>query len=82
MEIDCGRVLDALPAMVLTALPDGHVDFVNRRWGEYTGLAVEAGHGWEWPAVVDPDELSDCWRAGDRYWRPQARRNGSAHAAL
>ena len=39
MEIDLGRVLDALPAMVWTALPDGHIDFVNRRWSEYTGLA-------------------------------------------
>ena len=29
MEIDDGRVLDALPAVVWTALPDGRIDFVN-----------------------------------------------------
>ena len=66
MEIDCDRVLDALPAMVLTALPDGHIDFVNQRWKEYTGLALGAGHGWEWPAVVDPEDLSGLlarWRS-------------------
>jgi len=66
MEIDCDRVLDALPAMVLTALPDGHIDFVNRRWNEYTGLALGAGHRWEWPAVVDPEDLSGLlarWRS-------------------
>ena len=66
MEIDCDRVLDAMPAMVLTALPDGHIDFVNRRWSEYTGLALGGGHGWEWPAVVDPEDLSKLlarWRS-------------------
>ena len=66
MEIDCDRVLDALPAMVLTALPDGDVNFVNRRWSEYTGLAPGVGQGWEWAAVVDPEDLSELltrWRS-------------------
>ena len=42
MEIDLGRVLDALPAMVWTALPAGQIDFINRRWSEYTGLKRSA----------------------------------------
>ena len=66
MEIDLGRVLDALPAMVWTALPDGHIDFVNRRWSEYTGLSLDEAHGWDWQAAVDPDDLPkllERWRS-------------------
>ena len=62
MEIDLGRVLDSLPSMVWTALPDGHIDFVNRRWSEYTGL----GEAREWQAVINPDDLPqllDRWQS-------------------
>src|SRR5262249_44086346 len=58
--------LDALPAMVWTAQPDGRIDFVNRRWSEYTGLDVDEAHGWEWQAAVNPDDLPQLlerWRA-------------------
>ena len=39
------RVVDALSGMVWTALPDGHIDFLNRRWCEYTGLSKSDGIG-------------------------------------
>ena len=70
MEIDFDRVLDALPAMVWTALPDGHIDFVNRRWCEYTGLALErpmAGNGRRWSTRKT---CPNCSNAGDRFWHP------------
>jgi PAS domain-containing protein len=38
MENELSRVLDTLPVLVWTALPDGHVDFFNQHWCEYTGL--------------------------------------------
>lgn len=57
MGIDLSGVLDALPAMVWTALPDGSIDFVNRRWCEYTGLRLDEAHGWAWQAAVEPDDL-------------------------
>ena len=66
MAIDLGRVLDALPAMVWTALPDGQIDFVSRRWSEYTGLSLDQAHGWEWQAAVNPDDLPkllERWRS-------------------
>jgi PAS domain S-box-containing protein len=66
MEIDLGQVLNALPAMVWTALPDGHINFVNRRWSEYTGLRLDEAHGWEWQAAVNPDDLAgliERWRS-------------------
>jgi len=40
MENEFNRVIDALPGLVWTALPDGHIDFLNQRWCEYTGLSV------------------------------------------
>jgi PAS domain S-box-containing protein len=57
MEIELGRVLDSLPSMVWTALPDGRIDFVNWRWSQYTGLGLGDAHGWEWQAVVHPADL-------------------------
>lgn len=66
MEINLGRVLDALPAMVWTAVPDGHIDFVNRRLSERIGLDVGKSHGWDWQAMVSPDDLQKVlygWRS-------------------
>ncbi|HYY28628.1 MAG TPA: PAS domain S-box protein [Chthoniobacterales bacterium] len=36
-------IIDTIPDMIWTALPDGSVDFVNQRWVEYTGLSLEDG---------------------------------------
>jgi PAS domain S-box-containing protein len=66
METDLGRVLDALPAMAWTAQPEGHIEFVNRRWSEYTGLGVDEAHSWEWQAAVNSDDLPallERWRS-------------------
>jgi PAS domain S-box-containing protein len=49
--------IDTIPGLVWTALPDGHVDFLNRRWLEYTGLTLEQALGWGWQAAVCPDDL-------------------------
>ncbi|MEO8628051.1 MAG: PAS domain-containing protein [Betaproteobacteria bacterium] len=66
MENDLSRIVDALPGLVWTALPDGHVDFVNRRWCEYTGLSVEEIHGEGWQRAIHPDDLPKMlahWRS-------------------
>ena len=34
-------VIDTIPTMAWTVLPDGALDFVNRRWQEYTGVSSE-----------------------------------------
>jgi PAS domain S-box-containing protein len=56
METELSRVVDVLPGLVWTALPDGHVDFVNRRWCDYTGLAKDKSLGLEWQRAVHPDD--------------------------
>src|SRR4051794_37634640 len=57
MEKDLGRVLDSLPSIVWTAVPDGQIDFVNRRWSEYTGLCLDEPEACEWQAAINPDDL-------------------------
>ena len=44
METELSRVVDALPGFVWTAFPDGQIDFLNRRWCEYTGLSVDEAY--------------------------------------
>src|SRR6202163_3577373 len=58
-------VVDTIPALVWSALPDGAVDFVNDRWLQYTGLSREDSLGWRWTATIHPDDFA---RATD-YWR-------------
>ncbi len=43
-------VIDTTPALIHTALPDGSLDFFNRRWLEYVGLRLEDIQGWKWTA--------------------------------
>lgn len=59
------HVVDTIPAIVWSALPDGAVDFVNDRWLQYTGLSREDSLGWRWTAAIHPDDFArttDYWR--------------------
>lgn len=57
MDSDLSRVVDALPGLAWTALPNGDIDFLNQRWREYTGLASEEAMGQGWLSAVHPDDL-------------------------
>jgi PAS domain S-box-containing protein len=60
------HVINMIPALVWSALPDGTVDFFNDRWLQYTGLGLEEAVGWRWTAAVYPDDAArvmDYWRA-------------------
>ena len=59
-------VVDTIPALVWSALPDGSRDFISRRWLEYTGLAPKDGLGWSWTGVIHLDDRAafvDAWKA-------------------
>jgi PAS domain S-box-containing protein len=58
-EKELRDVIETVPAMVWTALPDGHVDFINRRWQEFTGMSLDETLGWNWEAEAPfhPDDL-------------------------
>src|SRR5246127_2760002 len=48
-ERELRDVIETVPTAAWTALPDGSVDFVNRRWQEFTGLSANdaSASGWE-----------------------------------
>jgi formate hydrogenlyase transcriptional activator len=59
-------VIETIPAIVWSTFPDGSVEFINRRWQEFTGLGGEDALGWNWEAVVHPDDRARFvgdWRA-------------------
>jgi PAS domain S-box-containing protein len=55
-ERELRDVVNMVPAHVWTTSPEGQVDFVNDRWLQYTGLALDAALGCKWEAVVRPDD--------------------------
>ena len=66
MENELGRVVDMLPGLVWTALPDGAIDFLNQRWCAYTGLSVAEGCGRGWQTAIHPEDLPELlkrWRS-------------------
>ena len=56
---------DSIPQLAWTAGPDGHIDWYNRRWYEYTGTTPEQMEGWGWQSVHEPNTLPrvlESWR--------------------
>jgi PAS domain S-box-containing protein len=50
-------IIDAVPAQIWTESPEGVVDYVNRRWIDYTGMTLEEAVGSGWNRMVHPDDL-------------------------
>src|SRR5580693_8674253 len=55
-ERELRDVVNTVPAHVWSTSPEGQVDFVNDRWLQFTGLALDEAFGWKWEAVVHPDD--------------------------
>ena len=63
-EFKFRQVMNTLPKIVWTAIPDGTVDYYNERWYEFTGAAP--GVHLNWSSFVHPDDLGPClesWEA-------------------
>ncbi|MBV9102378.1 MAG: PAS domain-containing protein [Candidatus Eremiobacteraeota bacterium] len=57
VDIEAWRTLaETLPTVVFTAAPDGAIEFVNRRWSEFTGREVGEVVGNGWQQLVHPDD--------------------------
>ncbi len=50
-------IIDTVPAQIWTETPEGVVDFVNRRWIDYTGMTLEQAVGSGWNRMVHPDDI-------------------------
>src|SRR5437660_6589721 len=55
-ERELRDVVNTVPAHVWSASPEGQVNFVNDRWLQFTGLALDEAFGWKWEAVLHPDD--------------------------
>jgi len=56
-EKELRDVLDSIPAIVWSALPDGSNSYVNSRFTEYCGIPPEQIAGSGWHAATHPDDL-------------------------
>ena len=66
-------VIDTIPVLVWSKLPDGSADFLNQRFREYTGLFIEEGLGEGWLEAIHPEDPAssiDEWRAAFAAGRP------------
>jgi PAS domain S-box-containing protein len=56
-ERELRDLLDSIPAVAWTALPDGSNSYVNRRFAEYCGMPPERVAGSGWHAATHPEDL-------------------------
>ncbi len=50
---------NAISQLAWMAQPDGHIDWYNDRWYEYTGTTFQQMEGWGWQSVHAPDVLPE-----------------------
>lgn len=63
------EMADAMPQMVWTARPDGHTDYYNERWYEFTGYPRERFGDESFTPLLHPDDVGRClemWYASVR----------------
>ncbi|WHS56482.1 MULTISPECIES: PAS domain-containing protein [Pseudomonas] len=61
-------IINAVPGFVWSATPDGNASFLNQRWCDYTGIALEQACGTGWMPTIHPDD-GDALQA---YWQTLA----------
>jgi len=57
---------EVMPQKIFTARPDGEVDYFNRQWLEFSGLAFDEIKGWGWKRLVHPDDIDENLRQWQR----------------
>ena len=66
MQVELSHLVDALPGLVWTALPDGRAEFLNQRWLDYTGMTAERAADWGWTQAIHSDDrrrLVEYWQS-------------------
>lgn len=54
---------ESMPQKIFTSTPGGEVDYFNRQWLEFTGLAFEQIRGWGWLQFIHPDDVEENVRS-------------------
>jgi PAS domain S-box-containing protein len=58
-------IIDTIPALAWSILPDGSTEFLNQRWLDYTGLSVEKARDRGWSIAIHAEDLANSmgkWR--------------------
>ena len=55
-EAQFRQIIDSMPQLVWSTLPDGQPDIFNSRWFEYTGLSFEESVAGRWISLLHADE--------------------------
>jgi PAS domain S-box-containing protein len=59
-------LVDSIPAMIHTSMPDGYLDYFNKPWLEYLGVTLDKMAGWNWTSFIHPEDVDGIvakWRA-------------------
>jgi len=65
-RLNAQLLVDSIPALIHTSRPDGYLDYFNKPWLEYLGVTLDKVTGWNWTAVVHPEDVEGIvakWRA-------------------
>ncbi|MDQ2780410.1 MAG: PAS domain-containing protein, partial [Pseudomonadota bacterium] len=64
-ELRFERIADSIDQMVWSTRPDGHHDYYNRRWYEFTGVPQGSTDGDAWAGLFHVEDQARAWAA----WR-------------
>ena len=54
-------IADSMPQMVWSTRPDGHHDYYNARWYEFTGVPQGSTDGEGWNGMFHPEDQERAW---------------------
>jgi PAS domain S-box-containing protein len=72
-ESHIGTVIDAIPGLAWSALPDGNLEFCSQGWLDYTGMSLEEVRGEEFATLIHDQDKSDFvekWGTALAHGRP------------
>jgi PAS domain S-box-containing protein len=49
-------LIDAVPQLVWSCLPNGECDYLSQQWEDYTGVAAAEQFGFRWAELLHPDD--------------------------
>ncbi len=89
-ERNLSLMINAIPALIHSARPDGYIDLLNKGWLDFLGLPLEEVVGWGWTKTFHPDDVDQCvakWRAALASGEPfeaeaRTRRAGGEYRTL
>ena len=56
-EYELELITEVIPQQIWTAGEDGHIDYINQRWKNYTGLDLAQMKTRGWATIVHPEDL-------------------------